>query len=164
MLILDRGSEFQGACRAVFKKRQIVYRAKYGKNKAFLSESYIRIVKRRLYMTLRGSLNQNWVKFLEIVVKNLNNIPNIKLGLLKPSAINNEADSVAISKAKKELNIETFREPNFKEQQNNQKRYESSKNQFQVGDYCYLDFDEKLFDKNFDVVVCNFSLRFSNLI
>ena len=52
-------------------------------------------------MTLRGSLNQNWVKFLEIVVKNLNNIPNIKLGLLKPSAINNEADSVAISKAKK---------------------------------------------------------------
>ena len=64
-----------------------MYRAKYGKNKAFLSESYIRIVKRRLYMSLRGSLNQNWVKFLEIVVKNLNNIPNEKLGFLKPSTI-----------------------------------------------------------------------------
>ena len=160
MLLLDRGSEFQGACKEVFKRRHIIYRAKYGKNKAFLSESYIRIVKRRLYMTLRGSLNQNWVKFLEIVVQNLNNIPNVKLGFLKPNAINNEADSVAVSNAKRELNIDIFREPDFKQQQKNQKNYESSKTEFQAGDYCYLDFDEKLFDKSFDVVVCYFMSDF----
>ena len=163
LFLLDRGSEFQGACKELYKRRHIVYRAKYGKNKAFLSESYIRIVKRRLYMTLRGSLNQNWPKFLEIVVKNLNNIPNKKLGFLKPTAINNEADSVLVSNAKKELNIETFREPNFKQQQINQKNYENSKNEFQVGDFCYVDFDEKLFDKSFDVVVCYFLLRFIKL-
>ena len=124
-----------------------MYRAKYGKNKAFLSESYIRIVKRRLYMSLRGSLNQNWVKFLEIVVKNLNNIPNEKLGFLKPSTITNEADSVAVHNAKKDLNIEIFKEPGYQEQQINQKNYENSKNDFQVGDFCYVDFDEKLFTK-----------------
>ena len=107
-------------------------------------------------MALRGTLNQNWVKLLEIVVKNLNNIPNEKLGFLKPNSIENEADSVTVSNAKNALNINTFREPNFKEQEKNQLNYKNLKNEFQVGDFCYVDFDEKLFDKSFDVVVCIF--------
>jgi hypothetical protein len=130
-----------------------VYRAKFGRNKAFLSEAYIRIVKRRLYMTLRGTLNQNWVKALENIVNNINNIPIEKLGFLKPSMINNESDSVAVSNSKKNLNISTFREPSYKKQQKNQILYTKSKSKLQKGDYCYVDFDEKLFDKSFDVVV-----------
>ena len=160
MFYLDRGAEFQGACKELFKKRHIVYRPKYGKNKAFLSESYIRIVKRRLYMALRGTLNQNWVKLLEIVVKNLNNIPNEKLGFLKPNMIQNEAGSVAVSNAKNELNLKTFREPNFQQQEKNQSNYENLKSEFQAGDFCYVDFDEKLFDKSFDVVVCILKFRY----
>ena len=152
-LSLDRGKEFEGACQKLFKEKKIIYKRKYGRNKAFLSESYIRIVKRRLYMTLRGTLNQNWVALLENVVDNLNNTPIKKLGYLKPNMINNEADSVTVSKAQEELGMVPFREPNYKLQERNQKQYESNKKKLQKGDYCYVDFDEKLFDKSFDVVV-----------
>ena len=134
-------------------KKNIIYVSKYGRNKAFLSESYIRIVKRRLYMTLRGTLNQNWVQTLERVVINLNNTPIKKLGYLKPNMINNEADSVLVKEAKTALKVTTFKEPDYKTQQQNQIQFESSHSQLQKGNFCYVDFDEKLFDKSFDVVV-----------
>ena len=149
----DRGTEFQGPCKQLFKKKNIIYVSKYGRNKAFLSESYIRIVKRRLYMTLRGTLNQNWVQTLERVVINLNNTPIKKLGYLKPNMINNEADSVLVKEAKTALKVPTFKEPDYKIQQQNQMKYESSQSQLKKGNFCYVDFDEKLFDKSFDVVV-----------
>ena len=104
-------------------------------------------------MTLRGTLNQNWVEALENVVNNLNNTPIKKLGFLTPNMINSEADSVNVSKARKEFEIVPFREDNYKIQIQNQKAYESNTKQLQKGDYCYVDFDEKLFDKSFDVVV-----------
>ena len=152
----DRGTEFQGACKALFKSKNIIYVPKFGRNKAFLSESYIRIVKRRLYLTLRGTLNQNWIEVLETVVNNLNNTPIKKLGYLKPNMISSEADSVLVAKAKSQLAIKSFREPNFKSQLENQELYQKKKNTFKKDDYCYVDFDEKLFDKSFDVVVnCN---------
>ena len=149
----DRGTEFQGPCKQILKKRHIIYVAKYGRNKAFLSESYIRIVKKRLYMTLRGTLNQNWVQTLERVVINLNNTPIEKLGYLKPNMINNETDSVLVKEAKAALNLTSYKEPDYKTQQDNQTKFESSQSELKKGNFCYVDFDEKLFDKSFDVVV-----------
>ena len=149
----DRGTEFQGPCKQLFKEKHIIYVSKYGRNKAFLSESYIRIVKRRLYMTLRGTLNQNWVQVLEQVVINLNNTPIKKLGYLKPNMIKNESDSVLVREAKTALKVKTFKEPDYKTQQENQIKFQSSKSELQKGNFCYVDFDEKLFDKSFDVVV-----------
>ena len=104
-------------------------------------------------MTLRGTLNQNWVDVLENVVDNLNNTPIKKLGYLKPNMVNTEADSVTVLKAQEEIGIVPYKEPNYKIQEANQKAYEKNQKQFQKGDYCYVDFDEKLFDKSFDVVV-----------
>ena len=107
-------------------------------------------------MTLRGTLNQNWVNVLENVVDNLNNTPLKKLGYLKPNMVKNEADSVTVVNAQKEFGSLSYKEPNYKIQQANQKTYEKNQKQFQKGDYCYVDFDEKLFDKSFDVVVTKF--------
>ena len=59
-------------------------------------------------MTLRGTLNQNWVIVLGRVVENLNNTPIKKLGYLKPNMITNEADSVLVSNAKIALNGNTM--------------------------------------------------------
>ena len=84
-------------------------------------------MKRRLYLTLRGTLNQNWIEVLETVVNNLNNTPIKKLGYLKPNMISSEADSVLVAKAKSQLAIKSFREPNFKSQLENQVLYQKKK-------------------------------------
>jgi hypothetical protein len=149
----DQGSEFKGDCKKLFKSRNITYRAKYGKNKSFMSENYIRIVKRRLYQTLRGSLNQDWVTVLETVVNNFNNIPTRRIGYLKPNSISNEFDSVKVQEAKKVHNIKILNETPWKTQLQNEKDFENSNATLKVNDYCYVDLNEKLFDKSYDVKV-----------
>lgn len=149
----DRGSEFQGPTQKIFKERKIIYKAKYGKNKSFMSENYIRIVKKKLYMALRGTLNKNWVKLLEIVVDSMNQTPISRLGWMTPDSIVNEASSVIVNKAKKIHHIKIYKEPNFKTQLENQIKFDQSSQELQVGDYCYRDFDSKLFDKSYNVSV-----------
>ena len=148
----DRGKEFLGASKKLFQEKEILYRTKRGKNKANFAENSILMVKRKLYMLLRGVLSQNWLHFLPIVTNSLNNTPMKKLGWLKPNQIHSEADSVAVTNAKKDLKIKTFVEPTYKIQRQNQRKYETSPS-FQVNDYVYLDFDEKLFDKSYNVSV-----------
>ena len=148
----DRGKEFLGPCKKLFEKEKIVYRAKFGKNKANFAEHSIFLVKKKLYMLLRGTLSKDWVKSLPSVVESLNNTPTQKLGWLTPNSIHSEVDSVLVQKAKKQQNISTYNEPNYHIQRKNQQNYEHTKN-VQVNDYVYLDFDEKLFDKSFNVSV-----------
>jgi hypothetical protein len=152
----DQGGEFKGESKTLFKRRNIIYKLKYGKNKSFMSENYIKIVKRRLYQTLRGTLNQDWVTVLETVVDNLNNIPTKRIGYLKPNSIRGEFDSVKVQEAKKTHNIKTFTEDSWKKQKQNQEEFEKSSALLKVNDYCYIDFDEKLFDKSYDVKVNSF--------
>jgi hypothetical protein len=148
----DRGKEFLGPCQKLFKQKHILYRKKIGKNKANYAENGILMVKRKLYKLLRGLLTQNWVKYLPKVVESLNNTPIKKLGWLKPSSINSERDSVKVRLAKESQNINTFSEPDYKTQRKNQQKYDES-NDLKTNDFVYLDFDEKLFDKSFDVSV-----------
>ena len=149
----DRGKEFLGPCKQLFVTKKILYRTKLGKNKANFAENSILIVKKKLYMLLRGTLSQNWIQHLPEVVKSLNNTPLKKLGWKKPNDIHSESDSVMVSVARDKANIKTYSEPDFQTQRLNQKLYEQSKNRLQVNDYVYLDFDGKLFDKSFDVSV-----------
>ena len=154
----DRGKEFLGPSKKLFKEKEIYATIKLGKNKANFAEHGILLVKRRLYKLLRGTLNNNWVLELPKIVQDLNNTPLRKLGGLTPNSIHSEIDSVNVSNARKSLNVSVYTEPNFHIQRQNQTNYEKELNFLQVNDYVYLDFDEKLFDKSFDVSV---KLRFN---
>ena len=135
------------------KEKNIIYRSKYGLNKAFLAEHYIYIVKKYLYMTLRGTLNQNWVESLEKIVLSMNNTPINRLGFLKPNDITTEIDTVFVRLAQKENNVKVNKEQSLEEQKQNQINYVSSQTNIQVNDYVYRDFDQKLFDKSYNVSV-----------
>jgi len=117
---------------------------------AAIAENYILILKRKLYMLLRGTLSQDWVSALKTVTKGLNNTPIQRLGWLKPSDINSEAGSVLVERAKKSHNIAIDKEPTYLEQRLNQAHYDGK---LKVSDYVYKQFELKLFDKSFDVSV-----------
>jgi hypothetical protein len=104
-------------------------------------------------MILRGSLSQNWVKYIVKVVEQYNQTPNKKLGGLTPESIHSEFDSVLVNEARKKNNVIEFVEPHFQQQIMDQKTYEENKNNFQVNDFVYLSTNEKLFDKSFDTKV-----------
>lgn len=110
-------------------------------------------MKKKLYMLLRGTLSQNWVSAIENVVNSYNDTPIKKLGWIKPNTIHSEFDSVRVEQAQVKNNIKVYKEPNFEDQIKNQKDYESQSKNLQVGQYVYLDFDEKIFSKSFDVQV-----------
>ena len=103
-------------------------------------------------MSLRGTLSQDWVSALPQVIKSLNETPLKKLGWLTPNSIHSEIDSVRVRTAKEAHLITTYKEPNFQTQRENQLAYKKSKG-LQINDFVYLDFDEKLFDKSFNVSV-----------
>jgi hypothetical protein len=149
----DRGKEFLGkSCRDLFKNQRIVYRSKYGQNKANFAENAIGRIKRKLYMLLRSQLNHNWVAALGKVVSSFNNTPTKSIGWLKPNDIKSKIDSIEVNEQRREHGIEVYKEPTFKEQLQLQK-HEDPKS-FKINDYVYLDFDQKTFDKSFDTQVC----------
>ena len=147
----DRGREFLGkAVRDLLKKDKIFIKFKYGRNKANFAEHAIYIVKRKLYLTLRGELSKHWELYLPKVTEALNQTPLKRLGWLAPNAITNQVGSVAVDKARSEIGLPNLEEPTYEQKILNQKEY---KGDLKVGDYVYLDFTEKPFDKSFDISV-----------
>ena len=128
----------------------------YSKEANYLAswaERYILIVKRTLYMTLRSELSKNWPYYLPIITKSLNDTPVESLGFLKPSDIKSELDTVKVDEALKLHGLKKRILPTFQEQNENQRTYEENRKNILPDSYCYLTFDEKLFDKSFDVSV-----------
>ena len=105
---------------------------------------------------MRGILSQNWVEYLPKVVQQFNHTPQTKLGNIAPEQILSLADSARVFDARKKSHVTVFHEPNFKQQLENQLRYEKNNSNLQVGDFVFLTLDEKLFDKSFDVKVKKF--------
>jgi IS30 family transposase len=131
----DRGKEFLGkSCQELFKKEHIVYRSKFGKNKANFAENAIGRIKRKLYMLLRSQLNQNWVEKIAKVVESFNNIPMRNLGWLKPNDITSKLDSIVVNEQRAKYGIHVYKEPSFKEQLRLQKT--SEKKQFKNQRLC----------------------------
>jgi len=150
----DQGKEFLGKeTQVLFKSLKILFREKQGKNKASFAEYGILLIKRKLYMLLRSELSKNWVENLQQVCDGLNNTPLKRLGWLTPNSIHSELDSVKVNAARKEANISVYKDPSYKEQFDNQNSY---KGDLSENDFVYLDFQEKLFDKSFDVSVSLF--------
>lgn len=68
---VDQGKEFvkiKSYCTA----NNIIFKYKFGNNKANFAEWIIMVLKRRLYKILRDKKTQNWVKFLPIVCDQFN--------------------------------------------------------------------------------------------
>ena len=152
VLETDRGSEFIG-CRKFFKEKKIVFKTKTGNNKASYAESYIFQIKKRLFMMMRGTLTQNWTKYLPVIAEQHNNTPNKKLGGLTPNSIHSEFDSVLVTERLRNEKRLVYQEPNFHQQIANMKSYEANSNNIQVNDYVYLSTKEDQFSKSYDTKV-----------
>lgn len=153
----DQGREFVGkSVRDLLKRDKIFIKFKYGRNKANFAEHGIQIVKRKLYLMLRSELSQQWESYLPKVTEGLNRTPLKRLGWLTPDVITNQVGSLAVDQARRNIGLPTNEEPTYQKKLWNQKNYNGD---LKVGDYVYLDFDEKLFDKSFDVSVCNWRKR-----
>ena len=99
---------------------------------------------------LRSELRHRWVHFIPNVVNSLNNTPLQRLGWLTPNSLHNEAATVFVKEARAKNNIPPIITPNYSQMKKSQSEYDGD---LKVNDYVYLDFNEKLFDKSFDVSV-----------
>lgn len=147
----DSGTEFIGN-KDVFIKHKILFKTKHLKNKAAMAEHAIYLVKRKLYMIMRSEKSKNWVKYLPIAVKLLNERHVKKIGNLAPGNINSMFDDEKVRQAVKAQNAPQAEEPNWHEQNRLQAEYEKS-NGFQKNDFVYLDYKEKTFAKSFDLKI-----------
>ena len=96
-----------------------------------------------------GSSRKSW--WLWNRISRLSSLAWLKrLGWLAPNAITNQVGSVAVDKARSEIGLPNLEEPTYEQKILNQKEY---KGDLKVGDYVYLDFTEKPFDKSFDISV-----------
>jgi hypothetical protein len=153
-----RGTEFRGACIKLFREKKIYYKTKYPPNKASEAEHNIFVIKNILYRLLKSELSKDWVKFLPKVTESLNNSPLERLGFLTPNDVSTVADTVLVEQALKANNIRRPQIPTFQQQTSNQETYEKSSKNFQVDDYCYLNFPPETFEKSFYAGVQLFSL------
>lgn len=107
----------------------------------------------RLYMAMRANLDDNWLKFLPHIVKALNQRRLKRIGFLSPADITSNLDDVKVQRALAEHKIEPYKQPNWRQQDQNQINYEKSKKELQVGTYVYKDEKPHIFSKSYDAHV-----------
>jgi len=115
-------------------------------------------------MILRSELSQDWPHFLKLTVKALNNRHLKSLGGIKPMDVTSSLDDVKIRQAQKNNHIVPYKEPNYEQQNQNQKSYENDKMKiFKVGSYVYIDRKPTKFDRSYDLQVTLIKNSFLNL-
>jgi Integrase core domain/Chromo (CHRromatin Organisation MOdifier) domain len=141
----DSGAEFKGL-RPFFDEQDIRHQYKYGKTKCNFAESAIFIIKLKLYSALRSNNSRDWPYFLMKVVHNYNETPKSYINNLKPNDFQSSLDDVKIPWRPKE--------PDFEDQFENQKEYESNLQLPQVGTFCFLQqhLRTDVFQKSFDLM------------
>jgi len=157
----DQGTEYS-KFKQYCKENQIIFKYKYGINKANFAENIIQIIKRRLYKLLRGILSQDWPAYLEKIVRDFNETPLKKIGFLKPNQITSKFDSKKVRDALSKQGIDQPNQPLYKSLQENQQIYERNRNFIQKNDYVYVNFPESKFGKSFDYQV-RLKLDFNSL-
>lgn len=144
----DQGLEFK-SLKKYFESQGILLTFKYGKTKASFAEWFIHLIKRKLYMMMRSELNDNWPKYLPLVINLLNSRKLPQLGNLMPKNVNSMADDSIVRNEQEKVNVPVYSQPDWKTQNQNQKAYEKSKHPYQVGQYVYVDEKKAVFDKSF---------------
>lgn len=102
---------------------------------------------------MRASLDDNWVKLLPHIIKALNQRPLERIGYLTPADITSNKDDINVQRALAQHKIERYKQPNWRQQDQNQINYEKSKKELQVGIYVYKDEKPHIFRKSYDTHV-----------
>lgn len=94
----DKAGEYAG-CISFFKEKHVYLHFKRGKNKANYSESAINLIKRRLFMMMHDSDNDDWPKMLPIATKVLNSKKHPSLGGLRPIDLTDRVSATKVDLA-----------------------------------------------------------------
>lgn len=151
-LSTDQGKEYVGI-KNWLKSKHIRLTFKYQANKANFAEFGIYLVKSRLFRLLRHKVTDDWPKYIPYIVKALNERPLEKLGNLRPIDVKSPLDDIKVQQAQKTAGVEPFSEPDWNVQIENQKKYEKSPKNLQVGNFVYKDDPQRVFRKSFHVQV-----------
>jgi hypothetical protein len=117
-----------------FKERKIYFKNKYTQHKANFAEHFVYLVKKKLYMLLRGLTSDDWPRYLPDVVNALNAKPLKQLGYLSPSEISSGLDDVKVRRARSDNKITVYSEPDWQAQNKNQDDYlTNNQEEFQPG-------------------------------
>lgn len=87
------------------------------------------------------------------IVTNLNKRKLKRIGYLTPAQINSNLDDVLVQEALKEHKIVPYQQPDWREQEKNQAKYEAKKENLQVGDFVYKDDKLSVFQKSYEAYV-----------
>ena len=97
----------------------------------------------------RFEQTHKWSSFLQDAVENINNTPSPSLGFSKelnqyltPSMFQSPRDDYLMDK--------NVHEENYKLRRKREKKYFKKTTNLKIGDYVYLSFDKRAFDKSYD--------------
>ena len=122
----DEGGEFKSNKKWLNEKKRVYWKAKFGRNKAFLAERGISLIKRRLYRLLRTHRTVEWDKYLPDVVASYNKTPQKAIGGLLPEQIRSPLDDPLI-----DSKVGPVAFPSLKTMLARQKRYEADESKLQ---------------------------------
>jgi hypothetical protein len=140
----------------IFKKQAHLFlflRLKTGNNKAALAELFIKIIKRKIYLSLRSGLTTSWSDNLAQIVKNYNSTPNRAIGYLKPGNITSPTDGPLIDGALKEQHLAKKPEPHFDAHFILSKAAKEKIKELLPGKFVILDLPAKVMNRSFDLQV-----------
>jgi len=126
-----------------------------------LSEMAIRYIKTRTVMATKENLSWDFRKFLDMTVRNWNNIPKECLGNLKPIQLTSRFADPVKRAAMKKMFGDQRKMPNYQDYIKEQKKYERKKNALKAGQLVLLRApNKKLGDKaSHDQVRATFLLK-----
>lgn len=142
----DDGGEFRGNKLWLTQTKKVYWKVKYGRNKAFLAERAIHRIKTVLFRMCRVEMDDEWEKFLPVVVQHYNDTPLKAIGGVKPGDIKSPLDDPLIDEKMSSPKL-----PSPKEMDAQQRAYEADDKKLQVGQYVFADAKESLFDKSFEI-------------
>lgn len=87
------------------------------------------------------------------VVANLNKRKLKRIGYLTPEDINSNLDDILVQEALRKHKIVPYQQPDWRQQEKNQAKYEAQKQNLQVGDFVYKDQKLSVFQKSYEAYV-----------
>lgn len=138
----DQGSEWKGEFEKFCESRRISFYMLRSPSHAAYSEIFIKILKQRLVAISRSHLTNDWIKFLQDVVKGINNSYCRSIDT-RPALVNSPSHDPEIREARK-------RDRELRSHEHRPNKHLAEK-EFAVDQYVYVNVQRSQFDKSFDI-------------